>query len=53
MEFDMAFQTVESQLAGLEQKGSDFLAWVGGGAEEDGNLFRTYKKLFFPLDMQE
>jgi hypothetical protein len=46
MEFDMAFQTVESQLAGLEQKGSDFLAWVGGGAEEDGNLFRTYKKLF-------
>jgi hypothetical protein len=25
MEFDMAFQTVESQLAGLEQKGSVFL----------------------------
>jgi hypothetical protein len=53
MEFDMAFQTVESQLAGLEQKGSYFFAWVGGGAEKDGNLFRTYKKLFFPLDMQD
>jgi hypothetical protein len=47
MEFDMAFQTVESQLAGLEQKGSVFFLRGWGVERRRTETFFARTKSYF------
>ncbi len=50
MEFDMVFQTVESQLGGYTTWSKDkiFFSWVWSAEEDRRSLFRV-QKVIFPI----